>query len=62
MPQVAIDERTYEQGDALKAEIEAFANSIRTGEAPLVGGREGLEALSTAIRIAASVSASNRAG
>ncbi len=62
MPQVAIDERTYEQGDALKAEIEAFAHSIRTGAAPLVGGREGLEALSTAIRIAALVSSSNRSG
>jgi len=62
MPQVAIDERTYEQGDALKAEIEAFAHSIRTGAAPLVGGREGLEALSTAIRIAALVSSSNRPG
>ena len=62
MPQVAIDERTYEQGEALKAEIEAFAHSIRTGAAPLVGGREGLEALSTAIRIAALVSSSNRSG
>jgi predicted dehydrogenase len=62
MPQVAIDERTYEQGDALKAEIEAFAHSIQTGTPPLVGGREGLEALSTAIRIAALVSASNRRG
>ena len=55
LPQVAIEERTYEQGDALKAEIEAFADSIRTGRPPLVGGAEGLAALETATRIAALV-------
>jgi hypothetical protein len=57
-PQVAIDERTYEQGDALLAEIQAFADSIRSGSAPLVGGREGRAALSTAIRIAQLVNGS----
>ena len=54
-PQVSIDERSYEQGDALKAEIEAFLTSARTGAAPLVGGAEGLAALHTATRIAAQV-------
>ena len=58
LPQVAIDERTYEQGDALKAEIEAFVASIRDGRPPLVGGTEGLAALETATRIAALVAAS----
>ena len=57
LPQVAIDERTYEQGDALKAQIEAFADSIRTGQPPLVGGAEGRAALETAIKIAALVGA-----
>jgi hypothetical protein len=57
MPQVVIDERSYEQGDALKAEIEAFAESIRSGKPPLVGGREGRDALGTAIRIAQLVTA-----
>lgn len=52
VPQVAIDERSYEQGDALLAEISAFAESIRSGAAPLVGGEAGREALATAIRIA----------
>jgi predicted dehydrogenase len=60
LPQVAIDERTYEQGDALKAEIEAFASSIRNGTPPLVGGAEGLAALETATRIAALVAESAR--
>lgn len=55
LPKVAIEERTYEQGDALKAEIEAFVASVRGGPAPLVGGREGLAALETATRIAALV-------
>lgn len=55
MPQVSIDERSYDQGDALRAEIEAFVHSARTGAAPLVGGREGLAALETATRIAALV-------
>jgi predicted dehydrogenase len=52
LPGVTIDERTYEQGDALKVEIEAFVDSIRTGRAPLVGGEEGRLALETAIGIA----------
>jgi predicted dehydrogenase len=55
LPQVAIDERSYEQGDALLAEIQAFADSIRGGRPPLVGGAEGRNALETAIRIAALV-------
>ena len=33
MPQVAIEEKTYEQGDALKAEIEAFLEAVATGTA-----------------------------
>jgi predicted dehydrogenase len=52
LPAVTIDERTYEQGDALRTEIEAFVDSIRTGRPPLVGGEEGRLALETAIRIA----------
>lgn len=55
MPQVSIDERSYEQGDALKAEIEAFVDSALNGTPPLVGGAEGLAALETATRIAALV-------
>jgi len=55
LPQVAIEERTYEQGDALRTEIEAFADSIKSGRPPLVGGAEGRAALETATRIAALV-------
>ena len=55
MPKVLINERTFEQGDALRAQIEAFVDSIRTHKRPLVDGEAGLHALKTAIRIAALV-------
>jgi predicted dehydrogenase len=57
VPQVSIDERSYEQSDALLTEITAFAESIRSGSAPLVDGRAGRAALETAIRIAERVTA-----
>ncbi len=49
--QVVIEERSYEQGDALKLEIESFLRSIREGRPPAVSGEDGLRALETAIRI-----------
>ena len=49
--QVSIEERSFEQGDALKFEIEAFLRSIREGRPPVVSGEDGLRALETAIRI-----------
>lgn len=48
---VQIEERSFEQGDALKAEIESFLDCITTGKAPIVSGEDGLRALETAIRI-----------
>jgi predicted dehydrogenase len=58
MPQVAIDETTYEQGDALKAEIEAFLEAAATGAAPPVSGEDGLLALRTAVSITEQVTSS----
>ncbi len=49
--QVLIEERTYDQGDALKFEIEAFLRSIREGVPPVVTGEDGLRALETAMQI-----------
>ena len=49
--QVTIEERSYDQGDALKLEIEAFLESIVRGTPPQVTGEDGLRALETAIRI-----------
>ncbi len=60
MPQVAIDETTYEQGDALKAEIEAFLEAAETGRTPPVTGEDGLLALRTAVSITEQVASSMR--
>lgn len=51
LPQVRIDEQSFEQGDALKTEIEAFLDCAANGKPPLVSGEDGLRALETAIRI-----------
>lgn len=52
---VHIEEQSYEQGDALRAEIEAFLAAVR-GVAPVkVSGEDGLRALRTAIAITARV-------
>jgi predicted dehydrogenase len=48
---VSIEERSFDQGDALKAEIESFLGCIRSGGEPVVSGEAGLHALETAIRI-----------
>ena len=60
MPQVAIEENSYEQGDALKAEIEAFLAAAATGCAPAVTGEDGLLALRTAVNITEQVMSSMR--
>jgi predicted dehydrogenase len=51
LPPVQIEERTFEQGDALKAEIESFLDCIAHDKPPIVSGEDGLRALETAIRI-----------
>ena len=43
--------QTFEQGDALLAEIESFINTIQTGSTPVVSGEDGLRALETANKI-----------
>ena len=58
MPQVAIEENTYEQGDALKSEIEAFLEAVDSGGPPSVSGADGLLALRTAVSIGAQVASS----
>lgn len=58
---VSISEQSFEPGDALLSEIEAFLASCR-GERPVVvSGEDGARALQTAVAIAAAVSAGVRA-
>jgi len=52
MPAVAVEERSFDQGDALLAEIESFLSAIARGGRPVVTGEDGLRALETATRIA----------
>jgi predicted dehydrogenase len=59
--QVVLEERSYEQGDALRLEIEAFLRSILEGTPPVVGGEDGLRALETATRITEMVHAGSPA-
>jgi predicted dehydrogenase len=54
---VQIQEQSFDQGDALLAEIEAFLAAVRGERAVLVGGEDGLRALQTAIAITARVRA-----
>ncbi len=49
--QVSIEEESFDQGDALLAEIEAFLRCVRDRSAPMVSGEDGLRALQTALRI-----------
>jgi predicted dehydrogenase len=58
MPQVDIQETTYEQGDALKTEIEAFLHAAATRGPPPVSGEDGLKALNVAVAIAEQVARS----
>jgi len=44
-------EQTFEQGDALLSEIDAFLTSINTLQPPVVSGEDGLRALQTATEI-----------
>lgn len=54
---VTIEEASFEQGDALAAEIQSFLDCIRRGGAPVVSGEDGLRALETAVAITERVSA-----
>ena len=49
--QVSIEERSYEQGDALRLEIDAFLEAVCGERPPVVTGEDGLQALETALRI-----------
>jgi predicted dehydrogenase len=53
--QVSIEEESFDQGDALLAEIEAFLKAVRERSTPVVTGEDGLRALETAMQITALV-------
>jgi predicted dehydrogenase len=60
VPPVDIQETAYEQGDALKAEIEAFLEAATGARAPAVSGEDGLKALIVALTITEQVTRAQR--
>lgn len=59
LPGIAVDKESYERSDALKLQIEAFLESIRSRKPPVVPGIVGKQALETAIRISELVNKNN---
>lgn len=51
LPGVTIEERTFDQGDSLQDEINAFVASVRDGSPPVVSGADGKRALEVAMQI-----------
>lgn len=54
-PDINVENRTYDEVDALKQEIAAFVSAVANGTPPLVSGEDGLKALEAAIMITASL-------
>lgn len=51
IPNVVFDEKSFEQGDALKSEIASFLECIEQGKPPVVTGEDGKRALEIALMI-----------
>ena len=51
IPDIESEQVSFDAGDALLAEIEAFLVSVRQGTRPIVSGEDGLQALQTAMEI-----------
>lgn len=51
IPEIKSEESIFENSDAIREEIMAFLAAIRTGTPPPVSGKDGRDALATAIRI-----------
>jgi len=55
IPNVKVDERQFDEADALRSEIESFVEAVREGKQPQVSGIEGRMALETALKINSSL-------
>jgi predicted dehydrogenase len=62
LPKVDLEERSFDQGDALQDEIRSFVDAVRDGGRPVVSGEDGLRALQTATRIVELVNQGAAAG
>jgi predicted dehydrogenase len=50
-PQIVIEKVKIKKEEPLKAELESFVQVVRSGEKPIVSGREGREALKVALQV-----------
>ena len=62
IPKVDLQERSFDQGDALLDEIRSFVDAVQQGGRPVVSGEDGLRALETATRIVELVNRGGAAG
>jgi predicted dehydrogenase len=62
LPKVDLEERSFDQGDALQDENRSFVDAVRDGGRPVVSGEDGLRALQTATRIVELVNQGAAAG
>ncbi|UCD87014.1 MAG: Gfo/Idh/MocA family oxidoreductase [Desulfobacterales bacterium] len=60
IPGMFLQRKTFEDSDSLESELEAFVQSVRTREVPLVSGKEGRNALRVALSIVEQIEATNR--
>lgn len=51
LPNVSMEEKSFEQSDALLAEIRAFVDAVKGGTQPVVTGEDGKRALELALQI-----------
>jgi predicted dehydrogenase len=51
MPGIFVERIKMKKEEPLKAELESFIQTVRSGEKPIVSGREGREALKVALQV-----------
>lgn len=51
LPNIAMEQKSFEQSDALMAEIRSFVDVVRQGGRPVVSGEDGRRALEVALQI-----------
>jgi predicted dehydrogenase len=59
IPGMALQRRSFEETDSLESELEAFVQSVRDREVPLVSARDGRNALRVALDIVDQIEATN---
>jgi len=60
IPGMSMERSTFEKSDALGAELRSFVDAVKTGQAPLVSGHDGRNALRVALDIIQQIEASSK--